>query len=95
MANYAVHTPIQAKKEVQAKYEAKPKTNQKNAAYAAMVESVDDCVGKILGAVDELGLAGRTVVIFTSDNGGLLGRPTTRRCVRAKASLTRGGSACR
>lgn len=73
MANYAVHTPIQAKKEVTAKYEAKPKTNQKNAAYAAMVESVDDSVGKILGAVDELGLAGRTVVVFTSDNGGLLG----------------------
>ena len=73
MANYAVHTPIQAKKEVTAKYEAKPKTNQKNAAYAAMVESVDDSVGKILGAVDELCLAGRTVVVFTSDNGGLLG----------------------
>ena len=82
MANYAVHTPIQAKKEVQAKYEAKPKTNQKNAAYAAMVESVDDCVGKILGAVDELGLAGRTVVIFTSDNGGLLG-PTDNAPLRS------------
>ena len=73
LANYAVHTPIQAKAELKAKYEKKPKTNQKNAAYAAMVESVDDCVGKVLDTLEKLGLSDRTVVIFTSDNGGLLG----------------------
>ncbi len=73
MDHYAVHTPIQAKKDVTAKYESKPKTNQKNAAYAAMVESVDDSTGRIMAVLDELGLAERTVVIFTSDNGGLLG----------------------
>ncbi len=73
MANYAVHTPIQAKQELVAKYQSKPKTNQKNAAYAAMVESVDDAVGKILSILDGLDLTDRTAVIFTSDNGGLLG----------------------
>jgi arylsulfatase A-like enzyme len=73
MCHYCVHTPLQAKKEVIAKYQAKPKTNQKNAVYAAMVESVDDAAGKVMAALDELGLAERTVVIFTSDNGGLLG----------------------
>jgi len=73
MCHYCVHTPLQAKQDVIAKYQAKPKTNQKNAVYAAMVESVDDAVGKIMAALDELGLAERTVVIFTSDNGGLLG----------------------
>ncbi len=73
LANYAVHTPIQAKADVAAKYAAKPKTNQSNSRYAAMVESVDDCVGKVLKTLDELQIADRTVVIFTSDNGGLLG----------------------
>ncbi|MEM7396904.1 MAG: sulfatase, partial [Verrucomicrobiota bacterium] len=73
LANYAVHTPIQARKDLTAKYEAKEKTNQKNARYAAMVHSVDDAVGKVLATLDELKLADRTVVIFTSDNGGLLG----------------------
>ena len=73
LANYAVHTPIQAKPEVTAKYEAKPKTNQKNAKYAAMVESVDDAVGRVLDVLRELALDRTTVIVFTSDNGGLLG----------------------
>jgi arylsulfatase A-like enzyme len=71
LANYAVHTPIQAKKEVTAKYKDKPKAGQKNATYAAMIESVDDAAGKIMAALDELKLAEKTIVIFTSDNGGL------------------------
>lgn len=73
LANYAVHTPIQAKADLTAKYEAKPKTNQKNAKYAAMVHSVDDCVGQVLSTLDKLKLTDNTLVIFTSDNGGLLG----------------------
>lgn len=72
MAHYAVHTPIQAKADVTAKYEAKEPTNQKNAKYAAMVESVDDAVGRICGVLDELKLTDNTVVFFTGDNGGLL-----------------------
>jgi len=73
MSHYAVHTPIQAKADVVAKYKAKKPTNQKNPNYAAMVESVDDAVGKICSVLDELNLAERTIVIFTSDNGGLSG----------------------
>ena len=67
MDNYAVHTPIQAKPSVTAKYEAKPKTAQKNARYAAMVESVDDCAGHIMDALRKHGIANRTVILFTSD----------------------------
>lgn len=81
MAHYAVHMPLMSKPDLKAKYEAKPKTNQKNATYAGMVESVDDSTGKILAALDELGLAENTVVIFTSDNGGLLG-PTDNEPLR-------------
>lgn len=71
-APYAVHTPIQAKPAVEARYEAKVKTNQTNPAYAAMVESVDDAVGRIMATLEELKLAERTLVLFTSDNGGLM-----------------------
>ncbi|MCH8149427.1 MAG: sulfatase [Planctomycetes bacterium] len=70
LANYAVHTPIQAKADVTKKYQAKEKTNQKNAKYAAMVESVDDAVGRVTATLDELKLTDRTMIIFTSDNGG-------------------------
>jgi arylsulfatase A len=72
MAHYAVHTPIEAKAALVAKYQAKEPTHQKNARYAAMVESVDDAVGRICAALDELNLANETIVFFTSDNGGLL-----------------------
>jgi arylsulfatase A-like enzyme len=82
MAHYAVHMPLMSKPDLKAKYEAKTKTNQKNPTYAGMVQSVDDSTGKILAALDDLHLAEDTVVIFTSDNGGLLG-PTDNAPLRA------------
>ncbi len=72
LAHYAVHTPIEAKPEIVAKYQAKTPTQQKNATYAAMVESVDDAVGRIMATLEELDLAQNTVIFFTGDNGGLL-----------------------
>lgn len=44
---------------------------QDNPVYAGLVESMDDAVGEVLKALEELGLAENTVVIFTSDNGGV------------------------
>jgi len=82
LAHYAVHTPIQGKKTLVAKYKTKTPTNQKNPTYAAMVESVDHSVGKVLAALDELKLADNTLVIFSSDNGGLTG-PTNNKPLRA------------
>jgi arylsulfatase A-like enzyme len=82
MAHYTVHTPIQAKKELIEKYKAKPPTNQKNPTYAAMIESLDDAVGRICSALDELDLAENTIIFFTSDNGGLLG-PTNNAPLRS------------
>ncbi len=70
IANYAVHTPIQAIDSVAAKYKREDKKDV-NAKYAAMVESVDDCVGSVLKTLDQLKLADNTLIIFTSDNGGL------------------------
>ncbi len=70
LAHYAVHMPIQAKAELIEKYKAKPVTDQKNYVYAAMIHSVDDAVGRVMQTLEELNLADKTVVIFTSDNGG-------------------------
>ena len=78
---YAVHTPIQAIESVANKYRRDGKT-LKNAQYAAMVESVDDAVGSILQTLEELQLREDTLVIFTSDNGGLLG-PTDNSPLRS------------
>jgi len=73
LPHYCVHTPIQAKADIKAKYEAKDAEGLavKNAAYAAMVESVDDCMGRILETLDRLKIRDRTAIVFTSDNGGL------------------------
>jgi arylsulfatase A-like enzyme len=93
LAHYGVHTPLQAKKEVIAKYQAKVKPGQaqNNATYAAMIESVDDSVGRIMAKLDELRIAERTVVIFMSDNGGLE-RSTSNAPLRAgKGTAYEGG----
>jgi arylsulfatase A-like enzyme len=83
-AHYAVHTPLQAKPVVTAKYRHRPPQGaQTNAVYAAMVESVDDSVGRILGKLDALGIADNTVVVFMSDNGGLWPRSTSNAPLRA------------
>jgi|SRR6516165_314856 arylsulfatase A-like enzyme len=73
LAHYAVHIPLQAKKDIIAKYQARarPDDEQNNAIYAAMVESVDESVGRVMRKLDELRIADRTVIFFTSDNGGL------------------------
>ncbi len=71
-SHYAVHTPLRAKKEMIAKYNVTPKAgSQSNPVYAAMVESMDEAVGRVLKKLDDLKLTDNTLVIFTSDNGGL------------------------
>ncbi len=76
LPHYAVHTPIQSKKDVAAKYAAKleksPGLAQRNASYAALVESVDDALGTIRKALEKNGLTDNTVIVITGDNGGLL-----------------------
>ncbi len=73
-SHYAVHTPFQAKKDMIKKYERVPKEKrQGKPVYAAMVESVDESVGRIMACLKELELDDDTLVIFTSDNGGFAG----------------------
>lgn len=70
---FSVHAPYDAKDELVAKYRklADPGSPQRNPVYAAMVESLDDGVGRVLAALEECGIADRTIIVFFSDNGGV------------------------
>lgn len=73
--HYAVHAPLEAREDLIAKYRQKAaQTGVTNIAptYAAMTEMADESLGLLLAELDNLKLSGRTVVIFTSDNGGLI-----------------------
>jgi len=71
----APHTPLRAKPELVKKYtDAAAKLGvgtQRNPVYAAMLESLDDAVGRVVKKLEECKLTERTLIIFTSDNGGL------------------------
>ncbi len=72
LPHYGVHTPLRAKQSIIDKYKVTPTHGkQSNPVYAAMVESMDEAVGRVLKKLDELKLSDNTLVIFTSDNGGL------------------------
>jgi len=91
-AHYAVHTPIQAKPKMVRPYEQVPKAQrQGKPEYAAMVESVDESVGRIADRLDELGLTEKTIIVFTSDNGGYLGATTMPSLRDGKGTLYEGG----
>jgi uncharacterized sulfatase len=70
---FAVHIPLAARSDKVAKYRKKagPDHTLPHPVYAAMVEHVDDLVGRIVKAVEDDGLTERTMIVFTSDNGGL------------------------
>lgn len=71
LTHFAVHTPIQPKKELMKKYQSKtPGELHDNAKMATMIQAVDDGVGRIMSKLDELELTDKTVVLFYSDNGG-------------------------
>ena len=84
LPHYCVHTPLQGKPDLMADYALKKPADQtpQNPAYAAMVESVDDALGRIQATLTTLGIRERTAIFFTSDNGGLA-RVTDNRPLRA------------
>lgn len=74
LPHFGVHSPHQAKPELIAKFKAKPgEGGHNNPTYAAMIASVDESVGRVMARLDELKLTDNTVLIFTSDNGGVGG----------------------
>lgn len=83
MCHYAVHTPLQGKNDLVAKYKKKKPTNHNNPVYAAMIDSIDQAVGRIMDTLDKLNLSEKTMIIFTSDNGGLKGHSTDNSPLRS------------
>ncbi|MCG8310117.1 MAG: sulfatase [Cytophagales bacterium] len=77
---YTVHTPLRAPQEIIEKYNGNK--------YLAMIDKLDENVGKLLEKVNELGLKDNTLIILYSDNGGLFENPPLN---NHKGSLYEGG----
>ena len=77
LTHWDVHVPHRARKTIVKKYKEKldklPEDERQNfnPVYAAMIEAVDTSVGRVVAKIDELGLSENTLIVFTSDNGGL------------------------
>jgi uncharacterized sulfatase len=77
LSPFAVHIPLASQSTLVAKYQARAKEKQRDLPhpiYAAMVEQVDVMVGRIVDEVEARGLTDNTMIVFTSDNGGLYRR---------------------
>ncbi|MBK1876167.1 sulfatase-like hydrolase/transferase [Pelagicoccus mobilis] len=90
---YNVHTPLQASEEKIAKYQALTKkgATHTNPVYAAMVEHMDDAVGDVMMALRKAKIEEETIVIFSSDNGGLCGNYENNRKKVTKNGPLRSG----
>ena len=87
LPHFGVHVPHQAKADLIAKFKSKfPAGGHHDPTYAAMIYSVDESVGRVMKTLDELGIADNTVVIFSSDNGGVGGYE--REGIKNRATIT-------
>lgn len=74
LPHFGVHSPHQAKSNLVERFKNKPAAGgHRNPTYAAMIASVDESVGRVMKALEDLKLADNTVLIFASDNGGVGG----------------------
>ncbi len=74
LAHFAVHTPLEAKPELIERFRSRPPAGgHANPTYAAMILSLDESVGRVIAALDRLNLSSNTLVVFSSDNGGVGG----------------------
>ena len=89
--NYTVHWPMEAPQALIDKYEERVGPGLKDPRYGAMIEAMDAAVGRVMAAIEELKLAGQTMVIFTSDNGGFAGVSDNRPLRASKGHLYEGG----
>lgn len=72
LAHYTVHNPLQAPDDLIEKYKAKVNSEQTHPVYAAMIERMDASIATVRDALQEKGFADNTIIVFTSDNGGLV-----------------------
>ena len=92
LSHYSVHTPIQPKKQYIEHFKNKPgDRGHNNSGYAAMIQSLDESMGRIIKTLADESLSENTIVIFVSDNGGHGGVTTNRPLRGAKGMLYEGG----
>lgn len=90
---YAVHMPLMGKPELVEKYKNKGGSGgQDNPVFAAMVENVDINVGRLLSALEQLNLSNNTLIVFTSDNGGISSISSQKPLRAGKGSYYEGGT---
>ncbi len=89
--NYTVHWPMEAPKALLEKYANRKGPGLNDTRYGAMIEAMDASIGRVLQELDKLKLSERTLVIFTSDNGGFAGVSDNRPLRAAKGHLYEGG----
>ena len=88
---YNPHFPFEAPEELIAKYRGKQGPGLKNPIYGAQIEATDRAIGRVIDEIDRLGIAGDTLVIFTSDNGGWEAATDNRPLRSGKGDLYEGG----
>ena len=93
VSHNTIHDPLIEKRDAISRYlqDSNSERPENNPVLGAMIETLDDSVGSILGAIDEHGLAGNTIVIFYSDNGGLKSAAAQTPLREGKAWLYEGG----
>lgn len=87
---YAVHRPFGGTAELEEKYAARFPGDDERIAYAAMTEGIDQAVGALRAKLRERGMDQNTILVFTSDNGGVY-EPTNKGLRGRKGHLYEGG----
>lgn len=92
--HYGVHTPLQAKADKIEKYKQllTEKDTQKNPIYAAMIESIDESVARVIEVLEKKKILDNTLVIFAADNGTLMSTATSRPFRKGKGWCYEGGT---
>ena len=89
---YAVHVPIMPVKSLLKKYEQKLASNgQGNMEYATMIDNLDSNIGLLIAKLKEKRIFSNTLIVFTSDNGGLYGITKQQPLRAGKGSYYEGG----
>ncbi|MFC2087697.1 sulfatase-like hydrolase/transferase [Bacteroidota bacterium] len=71
----AEQLPNKGERQIRPEHSAITRLNQSDNKYAAMVRSMDENIGRVIGKIEELGKTNNTIIVFTSDNGGLSTTP--------------------
>jgi arylsulfatase A-like enzyme len=89
LSHFTVHIPLSAPQDLVEKYRARAQDGC-HPVYAAMVETLDQSVGRVMDALEQSGLARNTIVVLFSDNGGLCFEGTSKERVTSNAPLRAG-----